>query len=217
MKQLYLILLVLFFQACGSDENETNGFNTQPSLQIITHAPLPSQISVSPNLDKVVVTFNEALDANALNASNVIISGNISTSLSVSCSILNISLNERLLPAQKYRVEISDIAALSGSVLNNPYTFEFITCELTSTATYKITWDKVDDSDLKTYRLYYGKTTPIAEGNAIGFIETNLTSLEFIPSDYLISPCELFYLSVSAVGNAKEESFLSFELSQEAE
>ncbi len=220
MQKILIVLVILFFQACQEDTGDDTNINETvdvSSLEVVSHSPEASAISVSPDLTQIVVNFNKTLDANTITSENIILSNNILTSLSSSANILSINLNEPLQRGINYTLSLENIRSSDGSSLSTSYSFDFRTCEQTSTATYELQWDPIIDADLKNYTLYYGKSSPITQANALGQIDISSTTFEFTPSDYGILPCETFYATLSAQGNIKAESLLALELSQEAE
>ncbi len=220
MQKILIVLVMLFFQACQEDSGEDTNINetiNTSSLEVVSHTPEASAVSVSPDLTQIIVNFNKTLDLNTITSENVILSNNILTTLSSSANVLSIHLNEPLQRGINYTLSLANIKSSDGSNLSTTYHFDFRTCAQTSTATYELQWDEVLDTDLKNYTLYYGKNSPLTQANALGQINISSSSFEFTPSSYGILPCETFYVSLSAVGNIKAESLLALELSQEAE
>lgn len=217
MKKLLLIGLMFFFHACGGGEGDDSTSVSLSSLQVVSHTPLESQTKVSEDLSTISISFDRDLNTSTVIDTNVKLSNNIAFDLSASQKTITLNLQGSLQRGTNYTLSLENIKSLDGLSLKGMYSFDFRTCEQNSNATYKLEWDEVVDSDLKNYKLYYGKSEPLSVSNAMGSIETAAASYEFTPSNYGVLPCETFYVSVSSIGKVKAESSLATVLSAEAE
>lgn len=187
---------------------------------VTSTSPTNNASNIAPDLNKIVVSFDSPMDPNTLNNSTFILDNGLTGTVSTSDgdTKANFTPSTPLQRDTTYTATINGAADKDGNNLqgNNQqsYSWSFSTCGSTSTTTYTVTWDAVNDGDLTGYRVYYGTTGQLTKTNADSVDLGDVTSWVLNPAALGILPCETVFVAISAIGSTKAESALSESISE---
>ena len=187
--------------------------SSQPA--VVATSPANGADLISPNLQEIIVSFDEAMDPASINSSSF----TLDNGLTGTVSMLNGNTQAKFTPfgnlsrATTYTATLSGVTDISGNTLapnqQQVYSWSFNTCGDTATSTYTLSWDAVSDNDLSGYEIVYGSASPLTKDNSNSLLAGNVTSMTLNPSTLGFKPCDNIHVAVVATGFTKDESALS--------